>query len=212
MPCYDGSMKTLSGRQEPENSPSSLDNENTSSRRLNLGRKRYRRMFHRVMSGLERKGNLRLLTLTSSPGSGDFQRDFRKLQARLQRRGLLESYIRVPELTKTGLRHDHILFRGSYIEQVFLSRLWAEIHNSPVVDIRRVGGRRRLACYLASYLAKSPAGRYSYSWSWVWRGFAKSWARLKRFISEGGYDFQEGLTYWKRCCRLNIRPEEELPI
>jgi len=219
--CLSGSMKTLSGRQEPENSPPSLDNENTSARQLgpygntaarNLGRKRFRRMYHRVMSGLERKGNVRLLTLTSSPGSGDFQRDFRMLIKRLERRHLVESYIRVPERTESGLRHDHILFRGSYIEQAYLSFLWGEIHHSPVVDIRRVGGRHRLARYLASYLAKSPAGRYSYSWSWVWRGFAKSWARLKKFIYEGGYDFQEGLTYWQRCCRLNMRPEKELPI
>jgi len=81
-----------------------------------------------------------------------------------------------------------------------------------VVDIRRVRGSHRLACYLANYLAKSPAGRYSYSWGWVWQGFAKSWAFLKRFGWENGYPFKEVLTYWKTCVRLNIKPEEALPI
>ncbi len=167
-------------------------------------------MYHRVRSGLEKQGNVRLLTLTSSPSSGDFQRDFRKLIMRLRRRGLIEDYIRCPEKTKTGLRHDHILFRGSYIEQAYLSYLWGQIHHSPVVDIRRVGGHHRLACYLANYLAKSPSGRYSYSWNWVWKGFAHSWKILKRFSREMGWTYQELLTIWRNCVRVGLKPEDRL--
>lgn len=196
-------MNSLSGRQEPE-SVTSLDTKATSAR------KRYKRMYHRVRSGLERMGYVRLLTLTSSPDSGDFQRNFRKLIMRLKRRGLVTDYIRCPELTQTGLRHDHILFRGSYIEQVYLSHLWAEIHNSPVVDIRRVGGRHRLASYLANYLAKSPSGRYSYSWGWVWKGFVYSWKVLKRFSKYWGWDYQKLLTNWKWCVRMAVKPENRL--
>lgn len=199
-------METLPGRQEPDGHATSLDNEFTSARQ------RYRRMFHRVMSGLEKDGNVRLLTLTSSPTSGDFQRDFRMLIKRLQRRGLVESYIRVPEKTKTGLRHDHIVFRGSYIDQQYLSSLWGNIHHSPVVDIRRCGNHRGIARYLANYLAKSPAARYSYSWGWVWRGFAKSWKGLKGFGQEMGWPFSRVLTTWHFCVKLNIKPEEMIPI
>ncbi|MBA7712299.1 hypothetical protein ES703_121272 [subsurface metagenome] len=167
-------------------------------------------MYHRVRSGLDRQENVRLLTLTSSPSSNDFQKDFRKLIMRLKRRGLVENYIRCPELTRSGLRHDHILFRGSYIEQAYLSHLWAEIHNSPVVDIRRVGGRHRLACYLANYLAKSPSARYSYSWNWVWKGFVKSWAILKKASREFGWSYNTLLTNWRWCVRLSIKPEDRL--
>ena len=200
-------MNSYTGRQEPDPSPSLLDIEATSARKA---KKRYRRMYHRVMSGLERQENVRLLTLTSSPESGDFQKDFRMLSMRLKRRGLVENYIRCPELTETGLRHDHILFRGSYIEQAYLSYLWAEIHHAPVVDIRRVGGRHRLACYLANYLAKSPAGRYSYSWGWVWKGFARSWAILKRASRDLGWNYRQLLTNWQWCVRVGKKPEDRL--
>jgi len=209
-------MKTPSGQAEPEHLVSSLDTKSTTARcRASYfndmpARKRFRRMYHRVRSGLERMGNVRLLTLTSSPGAGDFQRDFRKLRMRLLRRKLLLDYIRCPEKTASGLRHDHIIFRGSYIDQLYLSRLWGEIHNSPVVDIRRVGGRHRLACYLANYLAKSPAGRYSYSWGWVWKGFAHSWAVLKRASRELGWNYQKLLTTWQWCVRVNLKPEDRL--
>ncbi len=200
-------MKTLTARQEPAPGPSSLDIEHASARKAKI---RYRRMYHRVMSGLERQENVRLLTLTSAPGCGDFQKHFRMLIMRLKRRGLVENYIRCPERTETNLRHDHILFRGSYIEQVYLSNLWAQIHHSPVVDIRRVGGRHQIACYLASYLAKSPAGRYSYSWGWVWKGFARSWGILKRASRDLGWNYGQLLTNWRWCVRMNVKPEDKL--
>jgi len=197
-------MNPLAGRQEPSSS-SSLDNKYTSAR------KRYRRTFHRVMSGLSKSGSYRLLTLTSSPSSGDFQRDFRKLYMRLQRRHLVNAYIRVPENTKSGLRHDHILFRGSYIEQVWISKLWAGIHNAPIVDIRKVSNKRAMAGYLGHYMAKSPIARHSYSWTWVWRGFVKSWEALKKFAREYGQPFNETLTFWEWCIKLGKKPEEVLP-
>jgi len=121
-------------------------------------------------------------------------------------------YHRCPEKTATGLRHDHILFRGSYIEQAYLSHLWREIHHSPVVDIRRVRGRHRLACYLANYLAKSPSARYSYSWSWVWKGFAKSWKFLKTMSAWTGQDFKILLTVWQRYVRLDVKPDSQLGV
>lgn len=203
-------METLSDKVELETRSSLLDYEDTSARKA---RKRFKRMYHRVKSGLEKNGNVRLLTLTTASDAADrdFQRDFRRLMMRLKRRNLVTSYIRVPEKTQSGLRHDHIIFRGSYIEQRYLSYLWAQIHGSPIVDIRRVTGSHRLACYLANYLAKSPAGRYSYSWSWVWRGFAKSWKLLKAYSREVGWDYQKLLTTWRWCVRLNIRVEKVIP-
>lgn len=214
------------GQAEPENQSEviagsnprpSLDTKSTSARSVRLSYandssayKRYKRMYHRVRSGLHRKGVTRLLTLTSSPTSGDFQKDFRKLIMRLKRRGLVSDYIRCPEYTQSGLRHDHIVFRGSYIEQAYLSHLWAEIHHSPVVDIRKTWNSHRMASYLASYLAKSPAGRYSYSWTWVWKGFVWSWTVLKKASRELNWDYKTLLTKWELSVIFNTKPEDWL--
>jgi hypothetical protein len=140
------------------------------------------------MSGLERGGSVRFLTLTSSPDApADIEKSWRALYMRLKRRGLITGYIKVPEFTKEGRMHVHILFRGSYVAQALLSAWWADIHKSPVVDIRSFRpytGKKRTASYMAKYMAKEGAGRCSWSWGWVWRGFVGDWQRLKRFWSK----------------------------
>jgi len=103
--------------------------------------------------------------------------------ARLKRRGLVTGYIQVPEFTKSGLAHKHIIMRGSYIDQKVLSDMWLEIHGAKVVDIRKVRnlhGKRQIANEMAKYMAKECALRYSWDWGWVWRGFCQHWQRLKR--------------------------------
>ena len=147
-----------------------------------------RRCYHRVISGIERGGTLRFLTLTSSNESPDTcQRSFRSLYMRLKRKGLIEGYIKVPELSKNGKQHLHVLFRGSYIDQALLSQLWQELHKAKIVDIRKVSDnvdKRKLASDMASYMSKQNAYRYSWNWTWVWRGFVKDWTKLKRLVRE----------------------------
>ena len=152
-----------------------------------------RRCYHRVISGIERGGTLRFLTLTSSKDSPDTcQRSFRALYMRLKRRGLMKGYIKVPELSKNGKQHLHVLFRGSYVDQKLLSAWWQELHHAKIVDIRRVwsnADKRKLASDMASYMAKANLYRYSWNWAWVWRGFCKDWTQLKRwwrYLNEGG--------------------------
>jgi hypothetical protein len=143
-----------------------------------------RRCYHRVISGLERGGNFRFLTLTSSNESPDScQRDWRVLYMRLQRRGLIQAYIKVPELSRNGKQHLHIIFRGEYIAQAYISDMWQELHKAKIVDIRRCNlkrGKKGLASYMAKYMSKENLFRYSWSWTWVWRGFCRHWDRLKR--------------------------------
>jgi len=92
-----------------------------------------RRCYHRVLSGVERGGTLRFLTLTSSNESPDTcQRSFRALYMRLKRRNLIQGYIKVPEMSKNGKQHLHVLFRGSYLEQSLISNWWQEIHHAKV--------------------------------------------------------------------------------
>ena len=167
-----------------------------------------RRCYHRVMSGLERGGQIRFLTLTSSDDSpSTCQNSFRALYMRLKRRNLLQGYIKVPENTKSGRQHLHILFRGSYIEQALISKWWDDIHHAQVVDIRAVKkgeNRRKIASDMASYMAKSSLYRYSWNWGWVWRGFCRDWAELKRRVralekAGSPTPFKEILRFWQRC-------------
>ncbi|MBA7712535.1 hypothetical protein ES703_121513 [subsurface metagenome] len=179
---------------------------------ITTARSRGRRMYHRVMSGLEKGGQLRMLTLTTAKVEDNpyFQKHFRMLRMRLLRRGLFLDYIRCRELTESGLRHEHILFRGSYIEQVYLSHLWAGIHGAPVVWIQSVRGKGRLAHYMAKYASKGIEARTAYSWGWVWRGFARSWALVKQVGWRWGYAFAEVLTYWQHCVRVGYKPDERM--
>lgn len=145
-------------------------------------RRRYRRCFHRVISGIERGGQLRFLTLTSAPDSPvEIQHSWRRLYARFRRRGWMSGYIKVTERTHSGLLHLHVLYRGEYIPQPLISKWWAEIHGAPIVDIRRAFGRTGAASYLAKYMSKTGA-RYSWSWGWVYRGFAGVWAAGKALV------------------------------
>lgn len=165
-----------------------------------------RRCYHRVMSGIERGGSLRFLTLTSSlDAPEDIQRSWRALYMRMKRRGLIHGYIKVPELTKSGLPHLHVLFRGSYISQRLLSIWWQEIHQSKIVDIRSFRpyrGKKRTAAYMAKYMSKEGAHRYSWSWGWVWRGFCKDWSWWKHYWHrwyevEGKTTFSNCLAGWQ---------------
>jgi hypothetical protein len=164
-----------------------------------------KRCYHRVISGLKRGGTVRFLTLTSSDAApADIQRSWRCLYMRCLRRGLIIGYIKVPEQADDGRKHLHILFRGKFIDQQWLKAQWSQIHNSQVVDIRLVkfkGDARRVAGYMAKYMSKRSAGRYSWSWSWVWKGFCQDWTHYKRYwwktiYREGRNTFQDCINGW----------------
>ena len=47
----------------------------------------------------------------------------------------------------------HVVYRGTYIEQKWLSDVWKELHGAYVVDIRKVyGEKKQLAYYLCRYV------------------------------------------------------------
>ena len=169
-----------------------------------------------MISGIERGGTLRFLTLTSSKDSPDtIQPSFKRLYMRLKRRGLIEGYIKVPEPSKNGKQHLHILFRGSYIDQAYLSQLWQEIHHAKIIDIRKVrtgSDKRKLASDMASYMSKENLYRYSFSWGWVWRGFVRDWTVLKKWWHTYNAlfkprSFQWLLNQWRLCLEYNLRPK-----
>lgn len=65
-------------------------------------------------------------------------------------------FIAVFERHKSGWPHLHILFRGPYIPQRWISRYMARRIDSPIVDIRAIKSRKRAAAYVAKYISKAP--------------------------------------------------------
>lgn len=147
-----------------------------------------RRAFHRLLSGLTRahaRGDaLRFLTLTSAPGGSirDLRRHFQVLRKRVEHEfGFLPQYWSI--LTNEGYGVLHIVFKGGFLPQHWLSNAWHSIHGAPIVDIRVLRGPpHRLANYLiVNYLCKQSFERMSWSWGWVFRGFCGVWR--SRFAS-----------------------------
>ena len=164
-------------------------------------KRRKGRMYHRAMSGLRLGGKFRFITLTTSLASAeqglDIQRSFRALVMRLRRRKLCSGYVKVKEYTRAGLPHLHVILRGPYLPQWWLSQVWGEIHMSPVVDVRAVRGKAGAASYLAKYMGKSLEARYSWSWDWVWKGFVGDWKWLLRTGFEMGNSMLDIVSMWE---------------
>ena len=161
--------------------------------------RRSRRLYQRFFSGIGVGGRLRFLTLTSSEESVrlglDIHRSWRCLLWRLRRRMGHFEYIAVREVgDKHGMVHLHIVFRGGYIEQVLIGKLWNEIHHSPIVFIEQVylKGVRKMGHYLAKYIAKSRNNRYWASYGWVFQGWVGWSKRVKRLT--GHYPSREWVT------------------
>lgn len=164
-----------------------------------------KRTYFKAISAFSayKRETLRWITLTSSEEqSANFQRNFRRLIMRLRRRGLVHEYLRVPERTKDGKRHEHILFLGKYIVQRYLSYLWGKIHNSPVVWINKVGVSS--ARYLAKYASKFPQWRVSNSRAWCRKRLCGAWADWKRASRELNLGYQSMLKLWKNSLFLNV--------
>jgi len=188
-------------------------------RREWLRKRRQSRFYQRVRSGLHLGGLMKFVTLTTSTESWaagkDIQRSFRALVMRLRRRGWCSGYVKVTEFTEAGLPHLHVLIRGPYIPQSWLSEAWSEIHSSPVVDIRLVRGQHAAAGYLAKYLGKRMESRYSWSWDWVWRGFAREWSVLVREGYRRSVSMVDIIRVWETILfryKLNPWPVGRSPI
>lgn len=111
--------------------------------------------------------------------SYDIHRHFWALVMRLRRRWNWFEYIGVIEI-KGDRKHLHLVFRGEYMEQAQISAIWQELHASPIVDIRAVGGQRGGA----RYLAKETINRYWASYNWVFSGWVGWSKRVKRVVGE----------------------------
>ena len=138
-----------------------------------------KRCYSRILCGLDyaeiHGSAVRFMTLTTSRSGSecDLQRDLQVLVKRIRRKYGKFEYLRVR--TSEGYGVLHIVYIGSFISQRWLSRVWCDIHRSPVVDIRairQVG--KRFARYVVSQYLSSQGSRfvrYSLSFNFVYRGF-----------------------------------------
>lgn len=80
---------------------------------------------------------------------------FRLLVQAIRRKYGTFEYIAILELHKSGVPHLHVLARGSYIPQKWLSLRWQKLTGAWQVHIKAVTRTRRAANELAKYLAKT---------------------------------------------------------
>lgn len=121
------------------------------------------------------------LTLTVNPQHGqnaemrarELADAFKLLMKRMRRKFVKtrEEYLAVFEETKRGEPHLHVLMRAPYVPQRWISETMAELISAPIVDIRKVHGKRQVAIYIAKYVGKGP----------------KAFGTLKRYWTSQGY-------------------------
>jgi len=136
------------------------------------------------MSGIEIAYQLgepiRFLTLTSSDESTrPIKKSFAILVKRIRRKFGSFEYLDVNEKPGEPRSHLHVLFRGSFLHQAWLSQAWCVINKAPIVDIRLVrGSKRQIAGYLLKYLDKEQTSRIGMSSGWVFKGFVGFWKEV----------------------------------
>lgn len=108
----------------------------------------------------------RMITLTVNPAVGispadraaKLARAWRLVVARFRRahKSATLNYLAIFEATKRGEPHLHILVRGPFISQRWLSAQMAMIIQSPIVDIRLIKSTRQAVNYVTKYVGKAP--------------------------------------------------------
>jgi len=84
-------------------------------------------------------------------------------------------YLRVLEVTRKGWPHYHLIARGGWVDQSWLSSTWRSLTGAPIVDIRRVRKQADAAKYIMKYLYKQKAVPWTNRRvSWSRNFFAKS--------------------------------------
>jgi hypothetical protein len=64
-------------------------------------------------------------------------------------------YVAFLERTKAGWPHWHLLIRGAFIPQHWLSATWKALTGAFIVDIRRINNPKHAAAYVAKYVTKT---------------------------------------------------------
>jgi len=65
-------------------------------------------------------------------------------------------FLCVFEATKKGWPHLHIVARAPWVSHKWLKKEMGRMHDSPIVDVRRVQGLAKVAHYISKYISKNP--------------------------------------------------------
>lgn len=158
----------------------------------------------------------RFITLTVNPNwySSPEERAEKLVQAwRRVRRRFLEAakgrtleFLAVFELTKKGEPHLHLVARGSFIPQKWLSQQMRKEMGAPIVDVRAVKGAKEVAKYVSKYISKRniKIGSLKRYWRSI-KYHAKSGAEKKRERNRGARFYILDCHYWQYVKTLQDR-------
>lgn len=130
-------------------------------------------------------------------------RAWRLVRLRLMRKAGIKRlpFMAVMEATKAGWPHLHILLRSLWIDREQVSAWMSELIDSPVVDVRRIDNRAKVAAYVAKYASKAAhkfgtAKRYFKSRDYELR----SEDELQKFKKGGGgwLNSEKHVRWWSR--------------
>lgn len=92
-------------------------------------------------------------------------------------------YICVFEPHVSGWPHMHVLWKGHWIAQKWLSKQGKELLNSPVQHVSLIKNAKQAAFYVAKYFSKEPEKFGTAKRYWT----SKNWPKLKHINPEGAF-------------------------
>lgn len=149
----------------------------------------------------------RFITLTVNPHwfNSPIERAQKLVAAwRLIRRRFLKmrpnavvEFMAVFERTKLGEPHLHIVQRGSFMPQKWLSSQLEELIGAKIVDIRYIRSKKTVAFYIFKYIGKEPFQFGTLKRYWRSRRFLSMTAKEKKAIRNKGARFYVLDCHWK---------------
>jgi len=123
----------------------------------------------------------------------------------LSKNNVLE-FLAVFELTARGEPHLHIVTRGSFIKQAWLSEQMRELMGAPIVDIRSVENSKKVAEYVSKYISKRniKIGTLKRYWRSL-KYLTVSRAELRRQRNKGATFYILNDHLWELCRELERR-------
>ncbi|GAJ20151.1 unnamed protein product, partial [marine sediment metagenome] len=85
------------------------------------------------------------------------RRAFAKIVKRIRKTWPPFDYFAVVEFTKRDAAHLHVLTRGTYIDQAWLSRNWEQLTGAHRVDIQRIPQGKKEVLHVTKYVLKTAA-------------------------------------------------------
>lgn len=106
-------------------------------------------------------------------------------------------FMAVFERTKLGEPHLHIVQRGAFMAQKWLSRQLEELIGAKIVDIRYIRSKKTVAYYIFKYIGKEPFQFGTLKRYWRSRKFLPMTAKEKKALRNKGARFYVIDYHWK---------------